>query len=179
MGPASSLKSKRNAIVVPARPPKRTPNSSSLVMPLWSPWSHLSPCALSPSLTSPHWVASPYVTCVKPSLSVRSNPSTSRMPPLERSPRPPKRLPRRSELWSWENYLRLNTPECYAYLQSHHLCRPVSERPLYYLTLTLHLSLFLSMLQKLVRILLSDWILLHCFHRKEFRRKASLFFPGF
>merc|ERR1712071_735410 len=66
------------------------------------------------------------------------------------------------------------TPECYAYSQSHHLCRPVSERPLYYLSLTLHLSLFLSMLQKLVRILLSDWILLHCFHRKEFRRKASL-----
>merc|ERR1712071_423932 len=108
MGPASSLKSRRNAIVVPARPPKRTPNSSSLVMPLWSPWSHPSPCASSPSLTSPHWVASPYVTCVKPSLSVGSNPSTSRMPPLERSPRPPKRLPRRSELWSWENYLRLN-----------------------------------------------------------------------
>merc|ERR1712071_592827 len=71
------------------------------------------------------------------------------------------------------------TPECYAYSQSHHLCRPVSERPLYYLSLTLDLSLFLSMLQKLVRILLSDWILLHCFHRKEFRRKASLSSPVF
>merc|ERR1711946_55653 len=67
-----------------------------------------------------------------------------------------------------------NTLECAAHLQSHHLCRPVNEKPLHFL-LTLHLSLFLSMLKNLVRFLLSDWILLHCFHHKEVRRKTKLF----
>merc|ERR1712137_1057359 len=163
--PASSLKSRRNAIVVPAKPPKKTPNSSSLVMLLRSPWFHPSPCASSLSLTSPHWVASPYVS---------SNPSTSRTLPPERSPRPLKRPPRRSELKLRKPIAPENTLECAAHLQSHHLCRPVNEKPLHFL-LTLHLSLFLSMLKNLVRFLLSDWILLHCFHHKEVRRKTKLF----
>merc|ERR1711928_252302 len=119
--PASSLKSRRNAIVVPAKPPKKTPNSSSLVMLLRSPWFHPSPCASSLSLTSPHWVASPYVTCVEPSPSVSSNPSTSRTLPPERSPRPLKRPPRRSELKKLRKPIAPeNTLECAAHLQSHH-----------------------------------------------------------
>ena len=76
--PANSPRSRRNAIVVPAKLPKRTPSSSNLVMLPWLPWFPPSPCASNPSLTSPHWVVSLSVTCVKPSLSESSSPSTSR-----------------------------------------------------------------------------------------------------
>merc|ERR1712191_28025 len=147
--PANSPRSRRNAIVVPAKLPKRTPSSSNLVMLPWLPWFPPSPCASNPSLTSPHWVVSLSVTCVKPSLSESSSPSTSRMPPLERSPRPQKRPERRSELRTRKQ-----------------LRSTIHQKALIMFNLTIFVKqfAFLWATQNLVRILLPDWIILHRFH---------------
>merc|ERR1712191_2871 len=162
--PANSPRSRRNAIVVPAKLPKRTPSSSNLVMLPWLPWFPPSPCASNPSLTSPHWVVSLSVTCVKPSLSESSSPSTSRMPPLERSPRPE----RRSELRT-RKQLRSTI---------HQKALIMFNLTIFVNLLSLQLCVFLWATQNLVRIPLSDWIILHRFHRKEVRRKGCLTFSS-
>merc|ERR1711860_228080 len=60
--PASSTKSRRRSIVVPVRPPRLTPSSSSLVMLVSLNCTHPSPCALRLSPTPPHLDVSPSVT---------------------------------------------------------------------------------------------------------------------
>ena len=55
--PANSPRSRRSAIVVRARRLRRTPSSSSLTMPPWSPWCPPSLSASSLSPTSLLWVA--------------------------------------------------------------------------------------------------------------------------
>ena len=95
--PASSLRSWRRLIVVPASPLRTPPSSSSLVMLLSSRWFHPSPCVLRPSLTTLLLDVSLSVICVKPLLLVSSsllrNPTSKARSPrqLSRPPRANKR----------------------------------------------------------------------------------------
>lgn len=58
---ANLLKSKRNVTVVPAKPPKKIPNRSSLATQPSSSWYHPSHCVSNRSKSSPHWDVLPYV----------------------------------------------------------------------------------------------------------------------
>merc|ERR1711974_553345 len=86
--PASSLSSSRRSTAVPASLSSPAPSSSSLVTLPSSRWFPPSPCALRPSPTTPLLVASPSVTCARPSPSALSTPSRSPTRPV------PARLPR-------------------------------------------------------------------------------------
>merc|ERR1719378_1050640 len=68
------------------------------------------------------------------------------------------------------------TLECFTPCQSHYHCQSVSQGPLFSLILALHLSLFPSMLQKLVRIRLPDWIL-PLFPPQRGSKESKSFFP--
>merc|ERR1712118_319851 len=81
--PASSLSSLRSLTVVPPRRLRTTPSSSRREMPAWPSSSQPSPCASRLSRPTLLSVASPSVTCVRPSLSVPSR-------RLRRPRRPPR-----------------------------------------------------------------------------------------
>merc|ERR1712072_149546 len=81
--PVSSLSSLRSLTVVPPRRLRTTPSSSRREMPAWPSSSQLSPCASRLSRPTLLSVASPSVTCVRPSLSVSSR-------RLRRPRRPPR-----------------------------------------------------------------------------------------
>merc|ERR1712071_571902 len=72
------------------------------------------------------------------------------------------------------------TPESFNHVQSYYFCQSVCLRALSSCVnlLSLQLCVFLWATQNLVRILLSDWIILHRFHRKEVRRKGCLTFSS-
>ena len=89
---ASSPSSLRRSIVVPVRPSRPAPSSSSLAMPALPSLSPPSPCVLRSTTPTHHLVVSPSVTCVRPSPSVSSSPSTRPTRPVARVRRAPCRV---------------------------------------------------------------------------------------